>query len=184
MTTPARLQSLLRKGAVRVVGMAEIDHPTRFIRAWNGVGMLDYEGEEYYGFALLGSVTPVRSTDSIEVVEVRFGLSGVDRELLGDLHASVKGRYADFYEAYLDEHYRVAYRKRLIRALLDRPEYSVSDNGKVDYAVIGHAGMYQLLNASSAKVSPEEAKAIYPDETGYDEIHLQQDLQLPWLPPA
>jgi hypothetical protein len=181
--TPARRQSLLRSGAVRVVVMADIDHPETYIRAWNGVGIISWAGEDYYGFGLLGSITPVRSTDGIEVIEVRFGLSGVDRDLLGDLHASVKGREAILHEAWLDRHYRIVYRRRLVKARLDRPEYAVAADGKVDYAMIGHAGMYQLLATSSAKVSPEEAKALHPDETGYDEIHLQQDLQLPWLPP-
>lgn len=179
----ARLRSLLRRGEVIVVGMAEIDHPQRFIYAWSGVGLLEYQNHTYEGFGLIGSVSPIRTTESIEILEVRFGISGIDAGAIDDLHANVKGRYASFYEAYLDRHYRVAYREQLMRVRLDRPDYKVDAAGKLDYGLTGFAGMFQLLQRSAAKVSPEEARALYPDETGYDEIHLQQDLQLPWLPP-
>lgn len=179
----ATFHAMLAQGAVRSILMAEIDHPVRFIRAWNGIGSLDYDGEVYEGMGYVGTITPIQSSVEVSVPEVSFGLSGVDADALEGLQDSVKGRYADVYEALLDEHHRVSERELLFRARLDYQTFKVDpENGKADIVLVGHAGFFHLLNRSAAKSSPEEAKALDSDETGYDEVHLQQDLQLTWKP--
>lgn len=179
----AIFQQMLDSGSVKTILMVEIDHPVRFIRAWNGLGDLDYDGQTYEGMGYVGQVNPIGTSADIEVPEVSLGLSGVDADALEGLDESVKGRFAEVYEAFLDDHYRVVERTLLFRCRLDYQTYKVDpESGKADMALFAHAGLFHLLNRSGAKMSPEEAKALDPDETGYDEVHLQQDLQLIWKP--
>ncbi len=179
----AIFKQMLDSGAVRTILMVEIDHPVRFICAWNGLGDLDYGGNTYEGMGYVGSVNPIGTSAEIEVPEGSFGLSGVDADALEGMGESVKGRFANMYEAFLDEYHRVVERELLFRCRLDYQTFKVDpESGKSDIAVFWHAGMFHLLNRSGAKMSPEEARALDPDETGYDEVHLQQDVQLIWKP--
>lgn len=179
----AIVREQLRKGAVAIAMMVDIDHPTGYKRFWNGLGTLDYEGEEYIGLGSIGSVTPIESDTEIKVAEVTFQVSGVDADMIEGLAESVKGREAQVYDAWLDEDFRVLYRDMILEARLDYQTYSVDpESGKATINLMGVAGFFHLLNRSGAKLSPEEAKAIYPDETGFDEIHEQQDKQLTWRP--
>lgn len=179
----AVIREALRQGAVATAIMVEVDHPTGMKRLWSGLGTLDYGGNEYYGMGSIGSVTPIESDTEIKVSEVTFQLSGVDADMIEGLSESVKGREAQVYDIWLDDNYRVIYRDLILEARLDYQTYSVDpDSGKATINLMGVSGFFHLLNRSGAKVSPEEAKAIYPDETGFDEMHLQQDQQLIWKP--
>ncbi len=179
----AIFKDMLRRGHVSIVAMADIDHPAAMINAWTGLGSIDFGGTEYQGFGQLATIAPIQSSTEIEVQEVRFGLSGVDAEMLDGLSLSVKGRFATVYEGLLDEHYRVVSREILFTARLDYQGYRIDpDSGRADVDLVANAGFFHLLNRSGAKMSPEEAKAIDPAETGYDEMHLQQDAQLIWRP--
>lgn len=180
MTMSAVRQEAFDQGAVTLVIMAEIDHPEGFGYFWSGLGDLDHDGNVYRGFGSLVSISAVQSSTDVEVVEVRFVLSGVDADLLAGLDDSVKGRSAHLYEALLDDNYRVIERTLLVESTLDYQVYAVGADGKATIALVAHAGMYQLLNRSGAKWSPQEARAIYPDETGFDEIHLQEDQPETW----
>lgn len=175
--------NMLRRGEVNAVVMVEIDHPSRYIYAWSGLGDLDYGGHVYEGLGLVGAVAPIRSSTEIEVSEVTFQLSGADADIIKSLSDSVKGRFAYVYEAFLDLNFRVVERELLLTCRLDHQTYRVDpDSGRADVSLVGHAGFFHLLKRSGAKMSPEEAKALDSDETGYDEMHLQQDMQLTWRP--
>lgn len=179
----AIVREALRQGAVTIATMVDIDHPTGTKRFWSGLGTLDYGGEEYIGLGALGSVTPIEGDTEIKVAEVNFQLSGVDPDLIEGLTESVKGREAQVYDIWLDDDYRVIYRDLVLEARLDYQRYSVDpDSGTATISLMAVAGFFHLLNRSGAKVSPEEAKAIYPEETGFDEMHKQQDEQLIWRP--
>lgn len=179
----AIVRECLRRGAVAMALMVVIDHPTGIKRFWSGMGTIDYDGEEYYGLGTIGSVTPVESNTEIEVSEVRFSVSGVDPDMIEGLGESVKGREATVYEAWLDPEYRIVHRDLMLENRCDYQTYSVDpESGKASIQLVTHSGFFHLLNRSGAKVSPEEARAIYPAETGFDEMHKQQDEQLIWRP--
>lgn len=171
------------RGEVNQIFMIEADFAAGMARFWNGVGALDYGGNVYQGAGELISVEGLRTGTEIEVAEIRFRLNGVDSDILGGvLDASIKGRFAEVYEAFLDAEFRVIERELMTRCRLDTSSYTIGDDGKVSVEIVTHAGMYQLLNRSAAKCSPEEAKALFPAETGFDEVHLQEDIASQWKP--
>lgn len=178
----ARFAAQLEEGSVRNILMIEIDHPEGMGYFWNGVGVLDYGGHAYQGFGDVAAVSELRSSTEIEIVERRFVCSGVDDTFLAGLDDTVKGRPALIYDALLDENYRVIERELIDTSELDYQVYSVSEEGKASIALVAHGGLFWLRRRSSAKWAPQEARAIYPDETGFDEIYLQEDLQDQWKP--
>lgn len=176
------LDMALMRGEIINAVMVDLGWSGGTRRYWSGVGDLDHGGETYTGLGHLGQVTPVQSSPEIEVIETKFQLSGVSAELLAALGDTVKGYQATLYEAFLDERYVVIEREEMLTARLDYQQYAVGDDGKATIAQVGSSGFWHLLNRSAAKWSPEEAKALVADETGFDEMHLQQDTNLTWRP--
>lgn len=177
--------SALRKkhrdgGPYTRITMVEFDHPDGVGRFWFGTGVIDFEGNAYHGAAIVGSITSVRTTIEIEIVERTFSVSGVDRDIVAGLSKSVKGRPARIYEALIDEHMRVVERDLVDETQMDTQHYAMQADGKCAIGIKAHGGMFFLLNRSAAKWGPEEAKAIWPDESGFDAMHIQEDIQDRW----
>lgn len=170
----------LAMGTVFDAAMIEIDHPAGYAYFWNGIGTLDFGGKAYRGVGGIGQVSAIPSSIDVEIIEVHFTLSGVDPDLLDGLDDSVKGRHAYVYAAMLDERYRVIERDLVIDARCDYQVYKVDASGKASIDLVANAGLFFLRRKSAAKWSPEQAKDSYPDETGFDEVYRQEDLQDQW----
>lgn len=178
----AAVLEAFRNGTIADAIMVEIDHPEGFGRFWSGSGNFDFEGNVYTGFAAIGSVSENVSSTEIEIIEQSLALSGVDADLVEGLDDSVKGRFVEVHELLLDDDYRVLNRELQVRAKMDYQVFAVGDDGKATITIKAHAGLFWLQNRSAAKWSPEEAKAVYPDETGFDEMHTAEDKQDSWRP--
>jgi hypothetical protein len=176
----ASVEECFVRGDVKHAIMVEIDHPQGMAYLWSGLGVLEYGGNNYYGFGLLGSISEVASSTEIEIVETSFNISGVQEDFVAGLDDSVKGRIARVYEVFLDDHYRVLDRDLLVEAELDYQVQSTGADGKSAISLKAHAGLFFLRKRSAAKCSPEEARALDPDETGFDRIHLQEDVSAVW----
>ena len=180
MTASARWQAAYNRGEVIEILMAELDHPLGMGFFYDGAGDIDYNGVTYHGWGKLVSIELPASTGDIEIPEVRYILSGVDPAVVERLDGSVKGRLATMYGALLDRHYRVVERELVSEAQLDYQRFTIDKDGKATVTIVANGGFYRLRNRSAAKLSPEQQKAKFPDDTGYDEIHLQEDLSLSW----
>lgn len=170
----------IARGVVNEAQFIVIDHPEGVARFWTGVGVKEYGGNSYYGVGQIGAVTQVRHTADIEIVEVRMAVSGVDQSLLDGLDDSVKARLATVYDVLFDEHGRVAEIEQVFQVELDYQVFKVGADGKCVIDLVGHGGLFWLRKRSSAKWSPEEARSQFDGETGFDQVHQQEDLQDQW----
>ncbi len=169
------------RGEIITVVMAEIDHPEGMVRAWNGIGVLDYGGEEYSGVFPLGSVEPVSADTEIAVTEVTFVLSGVDPGLIEGLDEDVRGRSALLYEAALDRNYRVLERELVVDGVGDYQRFTVDpDRGEASIRFVANAGFHELTRRSAATVSTETQRRRDADDTGFDEVFKQPDIAPVW----
>ena len=176
----AERQLALRAGALTVTIMVEVDHPDGMVYAWPGYGPLDYGGNTYEGLGFLGGVSGIKSLTELRIVELGFAVSGVDQDQLDGLSSSVKRRTGQVYEAWLTPDHVVSSRRLIAEGQLDYQTYNIGADGKATVRIVANAGMFHLLKRSNARWSSEEAKAVFPDEVGFDEMHLQQDAQLNW----
>lgn len=177
-----KLDDRLRRGVISNAVMAELDWPGGTRRFWSGLGLLDYAGETYLGLGQLGTVTPLQTSVDVEVDQITFMLSGVDPDLLAGLDGSVKGYEARVYEVFLDDDHAVVDRELLFDCRQDYQTIQVGEDGRATLALVATGGFFHLLNRSAAKWSAEEQKALYPDDTGFDEMHLQASATLTWHP--
>lgn len=178
----AAVKAAIRRGAVATFSLVKITLPVGERYFWDGMGILDYDGHQWAGVHTLGRVEEIGATTEIRVDEISFVLSGVDPELLEGLDASVKGLPAHVYEAVLDGHFRVVDIVEEKECELDYQVLGIGEDGKASIVIHAHGGLIFLQNRSAAKWGPEEQRVLYPDDTGFDEIHLQEDKTDEWRP--
>lgn len=179
MSGAERKAALRDANAVETI-LVEIDHPDGMIYAWPGVAPIDHDGNTYEGLDTFGSVSEVGSDTEIRTDEIVFQVSGVDPDLLDGLSSSVKGRFGTVYGITMTPDYVIRSKQVEATALLDYQAYQIDDDGKATIRIVGRFGMIALERRTTARFSPEDFKSIYPDETGFDQMHLQEDAEITW----
>lgn len=161
-----------------LVTLVWIDHPDGEVFLWSGVGTLDYDGHEWRGAGLLGTIETVPRTSELRIDEVRLRLSGVQPETLSTTTLEVRNRLARVWIAALDDANRVVGVPILQdEILLDYGTDSLAEDGTITLTLVGNTGFWTLERSTENAWSAEEAISRFgrttagtPVETGYDFI--------------
>ncbi len=168
----ARMQAAIRRGRpIRL--LADIDHPSGYVRVWTGTGEIVWRGETYLGVGRLGRVTPVQSTTDISIPELAFELSGVPPEGTALLSDRVRGRRGALWLACVEPPRRVVPDPCLLAELtFDVQQLDVQENGLSVVRLIGQAGLVDLERAVDIAWSSEQANHEFGPgvDTGWDMI--------------
>lgn len=76
------MSSEIVKAALSPVVFVELDFASGFIRMWNGIGPIDWDGKTWTGGGELLGVSSVEETTAIEATSVSLTLSGVPSALV------------------------------------------------------------------------------------------------------
>ena len=175
-----RMAEALVKNYQRII-LCEIDHPDGMFRAWSGIGTLDYDGEDWIGLGVLGTIAPVKATTALMIQEVVFSLSGIDAQTLALLDGHVRNREATVWLACMDERgLVVADPWQLLVAQMDYQQFEASEDGTSRVSIIARSGFYTMERALNEVWSPENQKLTYPDDTGFDKLPTLQNKELVW----
>lgn len=88
-TLPGALSTAVAQTALAPVILAELDFSSGFVRVWNGVGTMVWNGKGWLGTGALMRLSPIEETREIEAVGLSLALSGVPS-------AMVAVAYGDF----------------------------------------------------------------------------------------
>lgn len=88
-TLPGALSTAVAQTALAPVILAELDFSSGFVRVWNGVGTMVWNGKNWLGTGALMRLSPIEETREIEAVGLSLALSGVPS-------AMVAVAYGDF----------------------------------------------------------------------------------------
>lgn len=183
------IADIARQGSVRDVTLALIQHPDGDVRVWDGIGILEHDGEQWLGTGLLGSISVAGETTETLVSDLVFGLSGVDANLAALADSSVKGLMAWVWKGFCDENMRVVATLQIAEAVLDRLEIAVDENGQASVKLTARSGFYFLETQSTAVWDPQHQRAMLealgedPDsDTGFDLMHEMKNTQVAWRP--
>lgn len=176
----ARQKAALKSGAA-VATLVHLSHPEGDVRAWSGTGVLEAAGHEWVGAGLVAAISGVEQTSAPEVSEVTLSLTGVPADVLSVAAVSLKGQVAEIFEAVLGPDGRVV--DGLIPLDLvdmDRQEVSAGADGTYTISCIGQSGFWQLQLAANTAWSPEDQKAVHPDDTGMDYMARLISAEITW----
>lgn len=163
--------------------LAEVDHPDGLVRVWSKTGTLQYDGHAWQGLGVLGKVSPVGTTRSLMIREVKFELAGVPQAALDFLDANVRNRIAALWMAgVLPRQKIVGDPFQIQEARLDYQTYAVDDDGRAKIALIGQVGFFTLERAVDIAWSTEEQIKLYPGDTGLDLVPSLANKDILWRP--
>lgn len=163
--------------------LAQIDHPEGTRYYWTGVGLLDWDDQEWVGLGTLGKISPIKYSTELAIQELVFEVSGIPVEDERWLTENIRNRDAFAWLAALNKRGEIIRDpKRIVRARLDFPRYSQAEDGTVGIQLVARTGFYTLERALDEVHSAEDQRDQYPDDSGCDLIpSLQQPDQI-WAP--
>ena len=181
----------MRAGNSSEVLLVKIEHPEGDVYLWDGLGILDYDGQEWQGVSRLGAVQIAPSDTEVQVTDVTFTLSGVDEKYISYLDQTVKGNRAWVWKAFLGPDYGVRFVELLGDCELDQPTFAIEPNGQATMRIASNGGFYFLERQSSAVWDVEEQRnylisiGINPDtDTGFDLMSELKNTQINWEAPS
>lgn len=184
------LSQYLQSSNVTDVVLVHMQHPDGPVFLWNGLGILDHDGQEWQGLGRLGSVSIGASDTEVKIDDVIFTLSGIDAEHVSYLDQTVKGCKAWVWKAFMGPDYQVRFTELLTDCELDQPSFSAEPNGQSTMRVVANGGFYFLEVQSRAVWDTEEQRNYLislgedPDsDTGFDMMSELKNLTLAWEPP-
>jgi hypothetical protein len=179
MSVPFAFLKALKERAPLAV-LVRVDHPDGVVRLWSGVGLLDYDGHEWTGAGILGSVQASRKSVELRIDEVTLSLSGIDPQALGEISDEIRNREADVWLAALTPRLRVRAVMLIDNISLDHMTDSLSEDGTATLQVVGEAGFWQLQRVTDEVWSDANQQLKFPGDTGLGFIATMRNKQTNW----
>jgi len=147
---------------------------------WTGITPLTWDGNEYIGAGNLIGISPIGETSEIRAVGVNLTMSGLPASLIS----------IALTEAYQGQPVKIRLGALSSGAVVADP-YLIFD-GRMDIMTIDDAGDTATVSLSAEsrlidlerprirRYTPEDQKAVYPNDTGLDYVPVIQDVSIQW----
>ena len=162
--------------------LVDFNHPAGSQYFHNGLGIFEYDDNEYFGVGGLGRIE-LAAHDGAEVAitQDRLVLSGVDPDILDTLDTSVKGGNIIIRQVFLRPDFSVDVEIAITQADMDFMVDTVS-NGVAEIALVANGGFRELRARSSAAWDQQDQRNYLtslgedPDsDTGFDLMSEMRD---------
>ncbi len=181
-TVDAALLAALQAKTVGLAFLFEGFFAGNTVRFWSGIGVLLWNGVNWYGAGELIALGPAQETAEMKAVGVSITLSGIPPDLLGMVFLELRqGQRVNVYIAALDTQTQV---------MIGTP--CIYFSGRVDVAQIDDAAdtasiTLQVENRfvdfekqRSLFYTPATQALFYPGDTGFAQVAALQDQKIFW----
>lgn len=180
----------------------EMDWNGKKERFWSGLGIIDWQHEGdsesrvWHGTGQLGRFKLPENSGEVQVDEMTFTLSGVDFDQKDEggitirdrLNEDIRGGVVTVWLAFLNIDFTISCSKILQNGILDRSEWNA--DGANSSVTVYARGVFAFLETQIAKKWSVETQNDYlsslgidpATDTGFDQMHLQKDNPIAWLP--
>lgn len=149
------------------------------LRAWTGLGTIQYAGEDWLGFGMLGNVEPVEEYSDIRAGQVVLTLTRIPNESLSDLGDLVfKRRAAEIYLAlFVGDSRELVGVELLMRGTMDTLTLSRSPDGSTIKLRLANE-LAKLRESWGTLYTDPYQQAIYPGDTALRFVQSMQDITI------
>lgn len=164
--------------------MASIGTAGGTVRMWTGIGTIVWGGEEFIGGGDLVGVAGVeeRYGSTVQAGGTTFSLKGVDPDMLSIALGEIRqGLPAKLWFAALDLEAGALHGDPLLvfSGLTDIP--TIDDGGDtVTISITAENRLIDLERARVRRFTPEDQKAQYPGDKGFDFVASIQEAEISW----
>jgi hypothetical protein len=178
LVSPA-FKNAIKNGCAMAV-LVEVEHPDGTGYFWDGVGLLEFEGNEYKGAGMVGGISQTRKSAELRIEEVTLWVNALDTEEVESLQDNVKNRLCTIRLAVLNKSRRVVDSFIADEILLDYQQDFIDASGGARLELRGQSGFWVLERSTDAAYSQEELVRDYPDETGLSMIPSLKNKDTAW----
>ncbi len=166
---------------VRPVYLAQFFFDTETLRFWNGIGVFNYNGEDYTGAGHLLSFDDIEETQKIEARGITTSLSGIPSSMIAiALAEEYQGRKVTTDLAFLEadgtviaDPYRFFKGKADVMSITDGAETAT-------ISLTAENDIIALLRVNERRRTSEDQKLTYPDDTFFDNVAALQSKEILW----
>ncbi len=181
-TISASLSTALQADRVYPLLLAEMLFDSGALRLWNGVGDLTALGETWTGTGLMLSISPMEETAEIRATGVNIVLSGIPSAIVSiALAEDYQGRSASVYIGAFDASTGAVITDPIkgFSGLIDT--MPIEENGETaTIAISVESRLIRLEDASLRRLTAQDQKVEFPNDTGLDHVTAIQDVQIVW----
>lgn len=177
----ASLLAASLSASINPIMLVRVGSASGDMRMWTGYGPLEWGGYTWLGGGTLLGISPVQETGDVQADGIALSLSGVPSEMislaLGDAR---QGLPAEVYIGALDDEGALLGDPYLLfSGLTDVP--SIDDTGEdVRISITAENRLIDLERPRVRRYTPEDQKAEYPNDKGFDFVAGLQDKQITW----
>ena len=152
------------------------------VRMWTGYGDLEYDGETWLGGGEFIGVSNVSETADIQANGITFSMSGITEELLAiALQYMRQGEIAELFLGALSDTGELigANAVRVFSGKTDVPVID-DDGSSIVINLTAESDLIDLERSRVRRYTPEDQKAEYPDDLGFDFVTRLQETEIAW----
>ncbi len=152
------------------------------VRMWTGYGDLEYDGETWLGGGEFIGVSNVSETADIQANGITFSVSGITEELLAiALQYMRQGEIAELFLGALSDTGELigANAVRVFSGKTDVPVID-DDGSNIVINLTAESDLIDLERSRVRRYTPEDQKAEYPDDLGFDFVTRLQETEIAW----
>lgn len=155
------------------------------IYAWNGVGTLTWNGNDYTGVGDLGGIDPIGETTNIQARGIAFSLSGVPSATISlALGSNYSGRIARLRLGFFDGNgvdtaNIIADPFVIAEGFMD--QLDIEEQGETSKVTVkAESRLITLQRAREFLYDHEDQQAIYPGDKGFEFVAALQNKEISW----
>lgn len=170
------------------IGLVELDFDSGFVRLWTGTRPLSWNGFTWTGVGTLGQIGAIEETSELRAVGLQLSLSGIPTELFGSPSQSVL--QITLGETWQNRSAKVYYGVLNTQGVLIGDPFQIF-GGKMDQMAIVEgetatitltceSALIDLERTRARRYTPEDQRAEYPLDAGFDMVSTLQDAEVKW----
>jgi hypothetical protein len=174
-------QAEIEASTLRPIMMVRADFDGGSIFTWSGYGDLVYGGNTYLGTGDFLAIDGIEETTELKAASTRFKLSGIPSALISlALLEDYQGCDIYCYFGVLDSNWSlIAEPYQVFKGKMD--VIQIMDDGITsEVTVNAESDLIDLRVVRERKYTPEDQKALYPNDRGLDFVPNIQDIQINW----
>lgn len=179
---PGAMTSAVAQTALAPVILVELDFSSGFVRVWNGVGTLPWNGEQWLGTGGLMALSQIEETREIEAVGLSMTLSGVPSAMVSVAYGDFsQGRPAKVWLGALnvDTGALVSDPVAIFQGRMDT--ISDSDDGaEALITVTAESNLADLKRLRTRFLTDQDQQRIYPGDRSLRYLSSLQDRPVYW----
>lgn len=166
---------------LRVVVFVEMLFRSGYLRLWSGLGNIDWNGQTWTGYGVLGSISTISESVDIRADGTQLTLSGIPQDMLSKaINECVQGNPVRIYFGALDEGENViAVPFMIFSGRMDVPTVDEGEDTST-ITLTAENRLIDLQRARERRYTDQDQQIDFPGDRGFEFVPMVQEWNGIW----